>query len=102
LNGKIVNKINNNEIDDMIINHNKLSSNNSYCKYESSNTYLKWLKKLEFIEIIKKDHYFGFKIKRLKQIPDGLTVTKAQKYLYDNMYKRSIKIDKIKNQMNNI
>jgi len=100
--GKIINKINNNEDDIMIIKDKELSSTHSFCTYESCNTYLMWLKNLEFIEIIKKDRNFGFKIKRLKEIPDSLTVTKAQKYLYDNMYKRSAKIDKIKEQMNNI
>jgi len=100
--GKIVNKINNNDDDIMILNDKRLSSKSTCCSYESSNTYVMWLKNLEFIEIIKKDRKFGFKIKRLKQIPDGLTVTKAQKYLYDNMYKRSAKIDKIKEKLNNI
>jgi hypothetical protein len=100
--GKLVNTINNSTTDKIYIKPERVSSKRTWSYYKSVNTYLMWLKNLEYIKIIKKDRSFGFKIERLKQIPDGLTVTKAQKFLYDQMYKRSIKIDKIKEQMNNI
>lgn len=100
--GKIVDTINNNDSDIMHINPQDVSAKRTWSYYKSSNTYLMWLKNLEYIEIIKKGWEFGFKIKRLKQIPDNLTVTKAQYYLYDYAYKRSAKIEKLKEQMKNI
>lgn len=100
--GKIIEKINNSDEDVIYIKPNEIISLRTHCHYDSTNKYLTWLRDLEYIQIIKKDRYFGFNIKRIKQIPDNLTVSLAQKFLYDNMYKRSIKIDKIKEQMNNI
>jgi len=100
--GKVVNKINNNPNDIMYIDPQTLSGKRTYCGYESINTYLNWLNNLGFIENIKKGRHYGFKIKRLKQIPDRLTVGLIQKMMYDNIYKRNVKIDKIKESMNNI
>lgn len=100
--GKLIETINESPTDELRIIPQEVSSKRTWAYYKSTNTYIMWLKNLEFVEVIRKNRSYGFKIKRLKQIPDYLTVTLAQKYLYDNVYKRSIKIEKIKEQMNNI
>ena len=102
--GVLINYINSYHKDDMLIKPKDMI--NGEWGWESIRTYIGYLERLEFLEFKErgKDTVNGvwFKIKRLKQIPDKLTVTLAQKKLYDNMYKRKVKIDKIKEQMNNI
>lgn len=101
--GKLIIRINNNYDNDVILlNPNDISSKRTYCGYDSIKTYLNWLANLEYIEIIVKNRPFGFKIKKLKQIPDSLTVALVQKMNYDTIYKRKAKIDKIKENLNNI
>ncbi len=103
--GILVNYINSCSKDDILI-----TSKNTKTRFtwtiESVRSYIGYLERLELLEFIERGHDkvngVWFKIKRLKQIPDKLTVTLAQKMLYDNMYKRNAKIDKIKKQMNNI
>jgi len=68
--------------------------------------YLSQLNSLEMIEYKKggfdKHKGYHWKIKRLRQIPDKLSTALAKKMLYDEMYKRSAKIDKIKETLTNI
>ena len=59
--------------------------------------YLNVLCRLEFIE--KLDKNGNYKI--LKKVPNRLSSSLASKYLTDNMYKRQIKLMKIKEKLTN-
>ena len=57
-------------------------------------TYLSNLHGLEYIERIDKHRYGDYKI--IKKIPDSLTINTAHIMLYDKMWKRKRKIERLK------
>ena len=73
---------------------------------DSVRKYIGYLEKLEYINFKKRGYDLynreWVRIIRLKHIPDNLTVSLAKKLLYDKMYRRKIKIEKIREKMNNI
>jgi len=105
--GVLVDYINNYSTDNVFITLKKLGLEYNYDWYAKTiRQYLGYLNSLEIIEYIdggyNGNHQHFWVINRLKQIPDRLTSSLVKKMLYDNMYRRKAKIDKIKENLNNI
>ncbi|MFW5848043.1 MAG: hypothetical protein ACOCVF_03930 [bacterium] len=62
---------------------------------------LKYIKRLDYSSSSSNYKYY-VTIVKLKDIPDKLTVSLAQKMLFDNKYRRKSKIEKLRENINNI
>lgn len=104
--GKLIKEINNHVNDEMLISQSMVLDVWCLPSLDSVRKYIGYLEKLEYINFKKRGYDLynreWVRIIRLKHIPDNLTVSLAKKLLYDKMYRRKIKIEKIREKMNNI